>query len=196
MRRGRTGYCFANAQRRACPDGEQRYLYVEGFALGAAPTPIHHAWISDGAGAIEVTWPEPALAYMGIQFGCREWATLYLQFGQDRRHLGAPDPRREGWLRGRVPNRPQRPRRRGGQTGDESGRLTRLGWDAFLVHETPAGFQVAASWLRAGASAVASIKPGGYGRPGRLLTGVGTLPAHRGRLTCTVGRFHSVPGLR
>lgn len=86
MRRGRRRYCFATAERRACltGDGEPRYQYVEGYALsGDFPVPIHHAWISEGRGAIEVTWSQPGLAYMGIRFGCRERAILFLRYRQD-----------------------------------------------------------------------------------------------------------------
>jgi hypothetical protein len=83
MRRGRQGYCFANASRRACDDDAGRYLFVEGFAIDVLGYPFHHAWISEGRGAIEVTWPTPGRAYMGIRFGCREWAMLYRQYRRD-----------------------------------------------------------------------------------------------------------------
>lgn len=46
--------------------------YVEGYALlhlpPEAPQVFPHAWVAEGALALELTWPVPGLAYLGVQF--------------------------------------------------------------------------------------------------------------------------------
>ncbi len=64
-------HCYANAIAMA---GMRRWKYVEGYALppieaGVLMRPIPHAWSVDESHlAVEVTWPEPAAAYLGVEF--------------------------------------------------------------------------------------------------------------------------------
>jgi hypothetical protein len=41
-----------------------------------------HGWVSDGDHAIEVTWAESALAYVGIRFARETYADLLRRYGQ------------------------------------------------------------------------------------------------------------------
>lgn len=58
-------HCFANAILMCEVRG---WRYVEGYAL-VTDGYLSHAWCLDGTGRpVEVTWPEPALAYLGVEF--------------------------------------------------------------------------------------------------------------------------------
>jgi hypothetical protein len=58
--------CFNNAFHQIVND--DRYYYAEGYAMGIIP--VNHAWIVDREDnkAIELTWPEPGVAYHGVIF--------------------------------------------------------------------------------------------------------------------------------
>lgn len=58
--------CFANAGKLALID--ERFVYVEGYAIGSI-VPVHHAWCVDNGGRIvEPTWKKPGEAYFGVAF--------------------------------------------------------------------------------------------------------------------------------
>lgn len=70
VRLGTKRMCYRNALMRAEAHG---LGYAEGYALGIACIPVHHAWCVDADGnAIEVTWPEPGSAYFGVQFNIED----------------------------------------------------------------------------------------------------------------------------
>jgi len=87
-RKGAPKACFNNAFKVVLNDipldswkGSKGYRYCEGFCLtsldGTKVIDIHHGWVVDKKGyAIEVTLPEPALAYFGISFTSRQFKAL------------------------------------------------------------------------------------------------------------------------
>lgn len=62
--------CFFNSLLLAAVRG---FPYVEGFAVaGPVPTIVCHAWNVDPRGrAIDATWPQPGIAYVGIPFSAQ-----------------------------------------------------------------------------------------------------------------------------
>lgn len=79
--------CFGNAQWALVYDHDKRLGYVEGYALGQAPIPVHHAWLTVDGAPVEPTWrlfdrqrdpfdpsvlpmiqPLPSFAYFGVEF--------------------------------------------------------------------------------------------------------------------------------
>lgn len=71
--RGPAKQCYANAGRLALLEGSpDRYVYVEGFAVYSEEIPLSlpHAWVYDtfDEKALEVTWPEPGIEYLGVPF--------------------------------------------------------------------------------------------------------------------------------
>ncbi len=66
--RGQPKNCYGNCQTLALIEPE--LTYCEGFALSnGIGFPVPHSWLLDQSGTvIEVTWEEPASAYIGIPF--------------------------------------------------------------------------------------------------------------------------------
>jgi hypothetical protein len=83
----RSGYffapreCFSNAQYALLFDVENRMAYVEGYAHGQAPIPVHHGWLTIDGAPVEITWrdhssnrsgpmiqPKLDFAYFGVEF--------------------------------------------------------------------------------------------------------------------------------
>lgn len=66
--RGTPKQCHTNAIELAT--NSDSFIYCEGYALlknGSLPT--IHAWVTDGQGrAIDNTWPQPGVAYLGVPF--------------------------------------------------------------------------------------------------------------------------------
>ncbi len=69
--------CFLNATeivldfgKNAHPDLIERPpMYVEGLARWISGDVYHHAWITfDGVHAIDVTWKQPGIEYIGVMF--------------------------------------------------------------------------------------------------------------------------------
>lgn len=48
--------CFANTQYVMFFDSDNRLTYVEGYAFGQGPIPVHHAWLAIDGVPVEVTW--------------------------------------------------------------------------------------------------------------------------------------------
>jgi hypothetical protein len=66
-RRGPARQCYVNAARLVMGD-PQKYVYLEGFAVGESG-PIPHAWAEDGDGfVIDPTWCEVSPEYLGLRF--------------------------------------------------------------------------------------------------------------------------------
>jgi hypothetical protein len=105
VRKGAPKACFNNAFKVVLNDvpldsrkGSNGYRYCEGFCLismgRTKVIDIHHGWVADKMGnAIEVTLPEPALAYFGIPFTSRQFTAL-------RKFVGGSKPqyRTDGFL--------------------------------------------------------------------------------------------------
>jgi hypothetical protein len=67
--------CFQNAAMTAI-DGKARY--VEGIALFGDKYWAHHAWVTiDGEHAIDQTWTEPGVRYVGIEFSAKQIAEAW-----------------------------------------------------------------------------------------------------------------------
>jgi hypothetical protein len=72
--------CFFNALMMLMYDFDDRLRYVEGYAHGQAPIPVHHAWVAIDGVPVEVTWrdfdsgtgpwiqPPSDFAYLGVEF--------------------------------------------------------------------------------------------------------------------------------
>jgi hypothetical protein len=60
--------CYKNAQLLA--HDRASLTYCEGFALAhSGALPVSHGWVTDSTGrAIDVTWPQPGIAYAGVPF--------------------------------------------------------------------------------------------------------------------------------
>lgn len=73
LRLGRAKACFRNAELAVFNKPLGQYFYVEGFAMCSSDSRsvLHHAWVSPGDNldhAIEMTWRQPAVAYLGVVF--------------------------------------------------------------------------------------------------------------------------------
>jgi hypothetical protein len=64
---GLPGRCYGNSIAGAVLHGLR---YVQGWALPASGVlPVAHAWNADADGrAVDLTWPEPGRAYLGVEF--------------------------------------------------------------------------------------------------------------------------------
>jgi hypothetical protein len=70
--------CFTNAQYALFYDFDKRLAYVEGYAVGPASFPVHHAWVTVDGIPVELTWrgsepgplvqPGPHFAYFGVEY--------------------------------------------------------------------------------------------------------------------------------
>ena len=73
---GKPNQCFLNACEMAASNHD--YVYVEGYAIIQGGVRTAHAWLTDGQGnAIDITWPEPGVAYAGVPFA-RDFVVLNL----------------------------------------------------------------------------------------------------------------------
>jgi hypothetical protein len=79
IRKRRDKYCFENAATHPrFFDGT--FEYVEGLAQSHFGPWIHHALLADDAGhAIDVTWPEPGLTYVGVVVDRHEVASAVIE---------------------------------------------------------------------------------------------------------------------
>lgn len=82
-RRGPEKQCYRNAGSLVLLEDPARYVYVEGFAVISEEIPLctGHAWVYDlfEEKAVEVTWPEVGVEYLGIAFDTdwfRAWTRL------------------------------------------------------------------------------------------------------------------------
>jgi len=49
-------HCFHNAQMLTMNDHSGLLTYVEGYANGLAPIPLHHGWLAVGGKVVDLTW--------------------------------------------------------------------------------------------------------------------------------------------
>ncbi len=81
LRKRRNRYCFANAASVVGDYPDLGYRYCEGWAVSASghSLAIQHAWLTvDGSTAVDVTWLEPGLAYLGVMIESAELARCQL----------------------------------------------------------------------------------------------------------------------
>ncbi|MBE9040702.1 hypothetical protein IQ235_07905 [Oscillatoriales cyanobacterium LEGE 11467] len=78
LKRGLPKSCYYNCQQVAF--GRKTLTYVEGYAISAdIPMAIAHGWLANDKGeAIELTWEEPGIAYLGIPFSTK-WVKAFLK---------------------------------------------------------------------------------------------------------------------
>lgn len=70
VRRGVATYCYANSHA-LVKKSRGRFVYAEGYVYTRrVPFPIAHGWVVDVTTglAVELTLPEPAMAYIGLAF--------------------------------------------------------------------------------------------------------------------------------
>lgn len=53
--------CFANATQVVAYDFDHELDYTEGYALGMACIPVHHAWLTINGKVVDLTWPVEGL---------------------------------------------------------------------------------------------------------------------------------------
>lgn len=92
IRKGRNGYCFANATRLALAH-PKHLIYCEGYALGHIP--VHHAWCVTRRGTvIDPTWNDSIqYQYYGIPINQKYLRESLLTYGM----YGLIDLWKEGW---------------------------------------------------------------------------------------------------
>lgn len=79
---GRPKSCFYNAQ--SFIKLRSGFTYVEGYAVSAVTgIPIPHAWLRCGECAVEVTWSQPGVAYLGVPLHT-EWLSSFIHERQKR----------------------------------------------------------------------------------------------------------------
>ncbi|MFJ4493167.1 hypothetical protein [Streptomyces diastaticus] len=102
---GAPGRCYAEAAGWAwASDGA--LAYVEGWAWARAGAPVEHAWCAgaDGA-AVDVTWPRPGGAYLGLPVRADEAVALMTATGSPLLHgpSGLPPYAAYSWCRDGIP---------------------------------------------------------------------------------------------
>ncbi len=66
FRRGAPKCCYGNS---IVLGAQQGFAYVEGYALiHCGGLVVQHAWNDRDGQALDVTWPTPGLAYLGVEF--------------------------------------------------------------------------------------------------------------------------------
>jgi hypothetical protein len=72
--------CFRNATIAVSNRPDRGFLYAEGFAQYEHQRWVHHAWVVDADGkAIEVTWRNPELRYVGVVLDTVELAKIRVE---------------------------------------------------------------------------------------------------------------------
>jgi hypothetical protein len=86
LKRGLPKSCYYNAQKIAF--GGRGLTYVEGYALSAdIPMAIAHGWLLNERGeAIDPTWDEPGVAYLGIPLKT-VWVKAFLKDRNNKDNL-------------------------------------------------------------------------------------------------------------
>jgi hypothetical protein len=95
----RQRYCFANAMMLITCDPTGRLVHHEGFAVGSAGIPVHHAWVVlDEKIVVDLTWRPRVIGkfhhqhqeYIGVPFADRRAVVQRFMVGEDLSFIDDP----------------------------------------------------------------------------------------------------------